>query len=270
MRNKPFNMIFNIVAYLIAFLLIQTAAMLAINKISGLSEGMSLVISSAISSVATIVLFALCRWSPFSRDYIRSRPWFTLFWVILLACGSIIPSLWLLEGLEVDMPEETMGMFEQIMKEPWGYLSIGILVPVAEEMVFRGAVLRTLLQLFNNRWHWVAIIISALIFGALHGNLPQFIHGTLFGILLGWMYYRTDSIVPGIVFHWINNTIAFVGSNFGPQNYDAKLVDMFGNQQTVYLAIGFSLLIFLPSLFQVATRLSRPKKDDSSNFTADI
>lgn len=256
---KPTRELLNIVAYLMAFLLIQIAAELVVGKLFTGSEGISLVISTTAASVLTILLFALSRWSPFSRDYVRSRPWVTLVWVLLLAIGTIIPSMWLLEVLGVEMSEEFQQMFEQIMKEPWGYLALGILAPVAEEMVFRGAVLRSLLHIFDRRWHWVPIVISALLFGAAHGNLPQFVHASLLGLLLGWMYYRTDSIVPGIVLHWVNNTVSYVASNLFPQFADARLVDIFGSQRNVWLALGFSLCIMLPSLFQLAIRLKKLK-----------
>ena len=256
---KPSRELFNIAAYLVAFLLIQTFVRILVGQVYSGPESISLVITITAANLLTILLFVLCRWSPFSRDYLRLRPWATLVWVALLAVGTIIPSMWMLETLGVDMPEETRDMFKEIMKEPWGYLALGILAPIAEEMVFRGALLRSLLNIFNHRYHWLPILLSALIFGAFHGNIPQFIHGALLGLLLGWMYYRTDSIVPGIVFHWVNNSVAYAWENIMPQAADAKLIDLLGSQQNVLLAIGFSLLIFLPSLFQVAIRLRRAK-----------
>jgi membrane protease YdiL (CAAX protease family) len=75
------------------------------------------------------------------------------------------------------------------------------------------------------------------------------------------MYWRTNSIVPGIVLHWINNTVAFVLYNLIPGAEDARLVDIFGgDQRSVYLALAFSLCIFLPSLYQLTIRL---KKEES-------
>lgn len=146
----------------------------------------------------------------------------------------------------------------KLLGTPWGYLAVGVLAPVAEEMVFRGAILRRLLEVMGKSSKWFAIIISALLFGALHANGPQFIHAALIGVLLGWMYSRTNSIVPGMLFHWINNTIAFVAYNMIHQAADGKLIDIFqGNQRSVYMALGFSLCIFLPSLFQLAQRLRK-------------
>ena len=156
------------------------------------------------------------------------------------------------------MPERTIKLFEDIMGIPSGYLALGILAPIAEELVFRGAILRTLLKLFDNRMHWILIISSALIFGAAHGNLPQFIHATLIGLLIGWMYYRTDSVIPGIVLHWVNNTVAYIMFNLMPHMADGKLIDLFhGSGRMMWLGIGFSLCILIPSLLQLNIRLKQ-------------
>ena len=83
-------------------------------------------------------------------------------------------------------------------------------------------------------------------------------HAFLVGLLLGWLYYRTDSIVPGIVYHWVNNSIAYVVYNFYPDP-QMKLIDLFGSQRTVAAAVLFSLLILLPALYQLNLRLRKAK-----------
>ena len=135
------------------------------------------------------------------------------------------------------------------------YFKWGLLAPLVEELVFRGAILRGLL-----RWHrnpWLGIAISAVLFSVVHMNPAQMPHAFLIGLLLGWMYYRTDSIVPGVVYHWVNNTVAYVLYAFYPDP-DIKLNDIFmGNQQNVLLAVVFSLCIFIPSLLQLNIRMKK-------------
>ena len=277
MRSNIGRNILNVVCYLAAFLIIQyvmklvvgtiwlvvkgTTVSTALNQVAtGMlaNDGMALAIITAAASLVTILVFMLLRWSPFSRTYLRSRPWGVLFWVFVLTFGTVIPSEWLLEQLDMEMPKSMQHMFEQIMSTPVGYVAIGLLAPLAEEMVFRGAILRVLLQVFDRRWHWLPIVISAVLFGAVHGNMAQFLHAMLLGLLLGWLYYRTDSIVPGVVLHWVNNSIAYVIFNLLPQATEGKLIDLFaGNQRAVWMALGFSLCILLPSLFQLNERMKR-------------
>lgn len=216
----------------------------------------TIITTHIISSLLIVCLFFLQDWTPFKRTYLQSRPWTTLFWVGLMVFGTIIPSIWLDEQLGVDLSENAEKMLSQMMGNPLGYLAVGIMAPLAEEVVFRGAVLRTLLKMMEDKWHWIAILISALIFGAFHGNMAQFVHGTLIGLLIGWMYYRTKSIVPGLVFHFVNNSIAYVMYNLMPNTHEASLIDIFkGSQTNVYLALAFSLCIFLPALYQLFLRL---------------
>lgn len=258
LKNVYVKTALDVVWYLVVFVLLQAVflqlAMYA-GGYAGLERGVSVAVGTALSGIATIWLFAWRGWSPYSRTYISRRPWLTLVWIVLLSLGSVLPSEWMLEAMGVEVPEEMAEMMGLMMQTPWGYMAIGVLAPVAEEMVFRGAILRKLLGVLDNKW--LAIFVSAVVFGALHGNLPQFIHAALIGILLGWMYAKTDSIVPGIVFHWVNNTVAFVLYHILPQA-DGKIADLFGGDtRTVYMALGFSMCIFIPSLIQTAVRLKK-------------
>ena len=214
---------------------------------------------SVFSSVITLVIFLKTKWTPLTRGYLLSKPWGTLLWVALFSLGTIIPLSFLYEQLGIEMDENTQQIFTSLMKEPWGYVAVGILAPLAEEVVFRGAILRTLLGIMSKKNHWVAIMISAAIFGAVHCNQAQFINALLMGLLLGWMYYRTGSLVPGILLHWVNNTMAYVLSNIMPQS-DGKLIDLFhGDEKTMYYAVGFSLCIMIPSFIQMIIRLKKAK-----------
>ena len=259
------NRFLTIVKYLVVFIAIQVFATFAVGFVWQLVEGdnartaLQTAVSDEVTTngLAMLLISAVSSGSPFSRDYIRTRPWALLFWVAILACGTIIPSQWMLELLGLEAPPEMQQMFEKIMRQPAGYFVIGILVPIAEEMVFRGAILRTLLRIFNPRYHWLPIVLSALLFGAVHANMAQFFHATLLGLLLGWLYYHTNSIVPGIVLHWMNNTIAYVLTMLFPQSADCTLVELFGSEQRVWLALACSLCIFLPALFQIVSRFER-------------
>uniref|UniRef100_UPI004028D67A lysostaphin resistance A-like protein n=1 Tax=Prevotella sp. TaxID=59823 RepID=UPI004028D67A len=214
---------------------------------------------SVFSSVITLIIFLKTKWTPLTRGYLLSKPWGTLLWVALFSLGTIIPLSFLYEQLGIEMDENAQQIITSLMKEPWGYVAVGILAPLAEEVVFRGAILRTLLGIMSKKNHWVAIMISAAIFGAVHCNQAQFINALLMGLLLGWMYYRTGSLVPGILLHWVNNTMAYVLSNIMPQS-DGKLIDLFhGDEKTMYYAVGFSLCIMIPSFIQMILRLQKNK-----------
>ena len=216
-----------------------------------------LALTSVFSNVITLALFLRIKWTPVTRDYLLSKPWLQLLWVALFTLGAIIPLTFLYEQLGIEMDDSAERLFASLMKEPWGYVAVGILAPLAEEIVFRGAILRTLLDMMSKKNHWVAIMISAAIFGVVHGNMAQFVNALLMGLILGWMYYRTKSLVPGILLHWVNNTVAFILANILPQT-NGKLIDLFhGDEKTVYYAVGFSLCIMIPSFIQMIQRLKK-------------
>ncbi len=73
-----------------------------------------------------------------------------------------------------------------------------VLAPVLEEMLFRGLILRGFLARYPR---WPAILLSALLFGAAHLNIYQFVVGIVIGVPLGWLYERTRSLLPCIALH---------------------------------------------------------------------
>lgn len=270
------------ILYLIVFIFIQAATMCIVGFVANIATGVPLeyawrgtaavseqrntsvlVLSSALGAILTISVFLWRKWAPFSREYIRTRPWSVLFWVVFLALGTILPSEWMIEKLELNFPmfrvdESQFENLITLMKTPFGYLIVGILAPVCEEMVFRGAILRSLQKSFSKKMHWWPIVFSALIFGIAHGHLLAGFHAFLVGLLLGWMYYRTNSILPGIIFHWMNNTVAFLMIKMMPQMADGKLIDLFhGDDRLMAGGLFFSLCIFIPSLLQLCSKLKR-------------
>ena len=246
--------------YIVVFLAIQAIAGFIVQGLwtlisgdSATANSTSIILTTVLFSVAVIAVFLLAKWSEVSKHWVRKRPWITLTWCVVAAFGAIIPSIWMQEHMP-ELPNIAEDTFDMIMKDRWGYLSIGLLAPLAEELVFRGAILRSLLKWTSRQW--VAIAISAVFFAVAHLNPAQLPHAFLVGLLLGWMYYRTDSIVPCVVYHLINNTVAYVMYNLYP-NADLTLVDLFGSEHIVLMAVGFSLCMLVPALFQLNMRLEK-------------
>jgi len=250
----------NALIYTIIFAALQIVVNVVMQVIWTLAKGKGvaldatgMIITLALFNVVIICVFLLTKWSEVSRHWVRTRPWLVLFWCAIAALGAIIPSVWFQE-LMPEMPNIVEEEFDMILKDRFGYFVVGLMAPLAEELVFRGAVLRSLLRWTSRPW--LAIAISAVLFSIIHMNPAQLPHAFLAGLLLGWLYYRTDSIVPGVVYHWVNNTVAYVMYNFYPDP-SLTLVDIFGSERTVIMALGFSLCIFLPALYQLNLTLRK-------------
>ncbi|MBQ4290009.1 MAG: CPBP family intramembrane metalloprotease [Clostridia bacterium] len=92
--------------------------------------------------------------------------------------------------------------------EEWIFylILIVIVAPVLEEWFFRG-VLLPLLRTFGD---WFAILFSAILFGLMHGSVPQFLYPAAAGVALGWCVLRSRSVWVGVCMHAANNLYAFL------------------------------------------------------------
>ena len=87
------------------------------------------------------------------------------------------------------------------------YLAAGIGAPVAEEILFRGVIFATIR---DSGWPRVALLGSAILFGAVHFNLGALVPLTGFGMLLALVYDRTGSLLAPIAAHMVFNAAPFV------------------------------------------------------------
>lgn len=86
------------------------------------------------------------------------------------------------------------------------FLSLCLVPAVTEELFFRGA-LQGLLRPSGSA---AAIFGTALLFGLLHLDLAQGLTAFICAVFLGWLAERSGSILPGMLLHFINNTLAFL------------------------------------------------------------
>ena len=87
------------------------------------------------------------------------------------------------------------------------------LVPaICEEVFFRGAVQLTLQSLLRN--DHVGILLTAVIFSLAHGDMYGFLPRLLLGLLLGYLFWMTGSIVVSACAHFVNNAVVVVTCHF--------------------------------------------------------
>ena len=161
-------------------------------------------------------------------------------YAMLIAWGWMFTEVALLQLIGIDkiFPEEEdhFDMIVKMMTSPLGLIAGGILAPIVEEIVFRGVLVGGLLRMRQKPW--VAILVPALIFALFHGTYTQIAGTTIFGIICGWLYWRTKSLLPGILIHIVNNSTAYgiaAFSNDPNEELSTKLCLLF-------------LIIFLPML----------------------
>jgi len=100
----------------------------------------------------------------------------------------------------------------------WQAVLVFSLAPaICEELAFRGFVLSG----FRHVGHkWRAIVYSALFFGFAHGILQQSLMACLIGTVIGFVAVQSGSILPGMIYHSIHNSLLMSSSRVTPEMLD--------------------------------------------------
>ncbi len=89
-------------------------------------------------------------------------------------------------------------------------LSMAIVPAICEELFFRGLLFRSFRTHFSP---WKTIFATAILFGSFHLisssglTISRFLPTTIMGVILGWVCYRSGSVIPGILLHALHNAI---------------------------------------------------------------
>lgn len=91
------------------------------------------------------------------------------------------------------------------------FLAVTLVAPAVEELTYRGLGLSLLMPYGTP----LAILLTGLLFGAAHGLIVALPVLTIFGIVVGWLRVRTDSVYPAMLLHAMFNGIALLVSVSG-------------------------------------------------------
>ncbi|MBQ3039987.1 MAG: CPBP family intramembrane metalloprotease [Clostridia bacterium] len=106
--------------------------------------------------------------------------------------------------------------------------------PICEELMFRGLILSALK---GKAPKWAGIVAVAFVFGLIHSFPIGFIYAFSLGILLGWLYYFTNSLLPCIIVH----------ACFNATNYLSFIPKGIG----IYIAMAISVPLIAYSIFDI-------------------
>ncbi len=123
-----------------------------------------------------------------------------------------------LESFGVPIPTfpDTM---EPTARSLWlNVVSTAVLPALAEEIVFRAYVQGALAPCGTT----ASVVVSALLFALFHGNILQVPFAFLMGLILGWLFARTGSILPSVLLHFGNNLMSVVMDYLSAQYPDLK------------------------------------------------
>lgn len=131
---------------------------------------------------------------------------------LALGCGLLIATYMLiilhnaiLIALGVPTQAESIFKLLEMVNSPWGIALGGVLVaPLVEEIIFRGFFFQGLRQAFGSK---KAILVSSIVFAAMHLQLEALIPTFILGCSLAYVFDRANSIWPGALLHTLVNLL---------------------------------------------------------------
>ncbi len=127
--------------------------------------------------------------------------YFTSSLVVTLLATQFIP------GFDAEQVQDIgFGQLHTPLELIAAFLTLVVLVPIFEEVLFRGV-------LFKGLRHrvpfWLSAVVTSLIFATAHGQLNVAVDTFALSLLLCFLVERHDSIVPSIMLHALKNSLAF-------------------------------------------------------------
>jgi len=153
----------------------------------------------------------------------------------------------------IGLPDMMQDTFRAMSRNVFGIISITIMAPLVEELLFRGAIQGHLLR--KGMKPVYAILIASAVFGIVHMNPIQIPFAFAIGMIFGWLYYRTGSVVPGMIGHFINNSIACIQmALLSKEELNTKTIEWLGEGPT-YALFAISLALTIGMFLYLKKRL---------------
>lgn len=179
-----------------------------------------LLIANSLTLIVFMIIYKIRKKSLATRCEIISKPFGAYTRGILLGILGQFAIQYLLSMLLTAnlIPAGWLGALEEnnesLVTAPVtiNIITTVLIGPIFEEILCRGLMLGALKKAMPA---WLAVGVSSLVFGLLHGNPIGIIYATLFGILLGFIAIKLNSIMPSILCHIAFNFTSFMLSENG-------------------------------------------------------
>lgn len=247
------KLFFLITIYFISILIIGFLSKFIFNNKSDIEITFNLLGSYLLCFILYYLLIMKEQNETYNFKFFIKKKNIILFPIILfLFFGSFIVTNFIVDLIPTNVPilNELYKKMNELLLEQFSnqwiqILIIAFIAPIFEELFFRGVILKGLLN--NTNYNSISsIILSALIFGIIHVFPWQVIGATLFGLLLGYIFYKTRSLFYPLLVHILNNLIAIILQN---QLNDQSLNYLFHINKYILFIIGIIILILFGFLF---------------------
>ena len=141
------------------------------------------------------------------------------------------------------------------------------LMPEVPNVYGRGAWAIVTVESTRARYGVVAAwLLSSAIFGIVHVHPTVVVNAFVMGLVLAFIYLRTDSLWSAIILHAVNNGIAYLALIAGHGN--SMLIDMVGSRTLYVLLYIAALAVFAVSGYMMLVSLRRLKAEEKNRGAA--
>ncbi len=172
----------------------------------------------------------------------------TMASVFIMAVGLVIlmDELDRLAAMIVPLPDYLTKMNEALTFDSWTSAlllisALVILAPLGEEMLFRGFLQKSL----EDGWGDItrAVLVTSLFFAFIHLNPYWIIQIYILAVMLGYLAWQADSIIPSFILHCVNNGIALAFDNVSDSFLEHYY--LWHNHVALPWLIGSGILVYL-------------------------
>lgn len=180
------------------------------------------------------------------------------WWIVLLIAISAIPVVSGIAGLFDQIPltakleakkatfatqQKAMLNLQTAGEFITAFIVMGIIAPIGEEFLFRGIMMKFAAKKMVGNIFW-PILLTAVFFAMVHGNVVGFVSLVISGLILGYVYYFTGSLVLSMFTHFIVNGSQVLLMYFGRNNEAmTKMMETNETPWGIFIA-GIAVFIF--------------------------
>ncbi|MCC8034370.1 MAG: CPBP family intramembrane metalloprotease [Rikenellaceae bacterium] len=250
---------------------VSSILFLKIHPDTGFADGFSLFLYYTVKLTVSIAFaWWICRRhgnlpaKPLSFSLRKTNPTLILWGLVLV----IITSMVIEPLLEIFPNEYLEKMYSSVGRGGWAMLTTIVMAPLLEEILFRGILQQNLTGGFGKL---KGILMASAVFGLIHMIPQQAINAFFIGIILGYLYVRSGSLVTPIIIHALNNAIAFLVLILS--RGDVKFTrEMFTNETFYWIIYGVCCMVFILAgwnLLRELKKLDRAGTDELPVGTAE-
>lgn len=254
--------LFAVIGVLIVLMTLISSIGAILISTNSTSRGFSLFLSYSIPLTLAIV-FAISLfkrkgyqnvWPKLSISTLNAP--FVLYGTLLITLASVV-----LEPVLSIFPSEWItNLNKGIGDGGWSILTAVVMAPILEEILFRGVIQGSA---YSKYGALKSILISSAAFGIIHLIPQQVIYAFVAGIILGYIYWRTQSILSVIIVHALNNGIAFIQKIiFGDDISNSSMKELISSDTLYWIVYSIVTIFFITALILLVQQTSKAEKTD--------